>query len=50
VDDTEAVIAFIERFGHRPLELRRNAGAVLAGPLTAAEVEMKKNGDGGHGT
>jgi len=43
--DDRARAMFVERFGHEPQEVRRNGGAVLAGPLTAADLESKKNGD-----
>lgn len=43
--DDEVRAMFVERFGHEPQEVRRNGGAVLAGPLTTADLESKKNGD-----
>lgn len=42
--DEDARALFLARFGRQPAELRRNGGAVLAGPLTLADLESKKNG------
>jgi hypothetical protein len=34
---------FEARYGREPAEVKRTGGAVLAGPLTEAELEAKKN-------
>ena len=44
--DEAARAAFVAKFGHEPQEVLRTGSAVLAGPLTVADLEAKKNGGG----